>query len=170
MNNNTNNTNTNNTNNKKIKDLSESTLYLFNVLMKNSNIKCNDNEFLHINNHLNKIRNLNNNKRTDWLKEPRVSHFTSCNKPNLLNKTMAEYIPDETNIRHKIGDNYQVGMYKDNVIISDNKKFNTPCLFALYHHNKINHSKLFNHNNALNECEAYVNREWIILNKLNIYD
>ena len=78
----------NNTNNKKIKDLSESTFYLFNVLMKNSNIKCNDNEFLHINNHLNKIRNLNNNnKRTDWLKEPRVSHFTSYNKPNLSNKT-----------------------------------------------------------------------------------
>ena len=70
-----------NTNNDKINALSESTLYLFNVLMKNSNIKCNDNEFLHINNHLNKIRNLNNNKRTDWLKEPRVSHFTSCNKP-----------------------------------------------------------------------------------------
>lgn len=160
----------NNTNNQKIKDLSESTLYLLNVLIKKSNIKGDDNEFLHINNHLNKIRNLNNNKRTDWLKEPRVSHFTSYNKPNLSNKNMAEYIPDETNIRHKIGDNYQVGMYKDNVIISDSKKFNTPCLFALYHYNKINHSKLFNHNNAWNECEAYVNRDWVILNNLNMYD
>jgi len=159
-----------NTNNDKINALSESTLYLFNVLMKNSNIKCNDNEFLHINNHLKKIRNLNNDKRRDWLKEPRASQFTSYNKQNLSNKTMTEYIPDYTNIRHKIGDNYQIGVYKDNVIISDNKKFNTPCLFALYHYNKINHHKLFDHNNAWNECEAYVNREWTILNNLNIYD
>ena len=149
-------------NNKKIEDLSESTLYLLNFLIKKSNIKVDDNEILYINNHLNKIKNLN--KRTDWLSEPRVSAFKS------YNKKMVDYIPDYTNIRHKIGDNYQMGLYKDNVIISDNKKFNTPCLFTLYHYNKVNYTQIFNHNNAWNECEAYINRDWIKLENLNIYD
>ena len=160
-------------NNKKIKDLSESTLYLLNVLIKNSNINVDDNEFLHITNHLNKIKNLNqnnNNKRTDWLNEPRASAFTSYNKSNVHNKNLVDYIPNYTNIRHKIGDNYQMGLYKDNVIISDNKKFNTPCLFTLYHYNKVNYTQIFNHNNAWNECEAYINRDWIKLENLNIYD
>ena len=157
-------------NNKKIKDLSESTLYLLNVLIKNSNIKVDDNEFNNINNHLNKIKNLNNNKRTDWLSEPRVSAFTSYNKSNVSKKIMTDYIPDNTNIRHKIRDNYQIGLYKDNVIISENKKFNTPCLFAFYHYNKVSSSQNFNHNNAWNECEAYINRDWIKLEDLNIYD
>ena len=158
----------NNTNNNKINALSESTLYLLNVLINKSNIKVHQNEYLHIKNHLNKMRNLNNsNRNNDWLNEPRASAFTSYNKKN---KKMIDYIPDHTNIRHKFLDNYQFGYYKNNIIISDNKKFNTPCLFTLYHYNKINNSQYFNHNNAWDECEAYINREWIKLNKLNIYD
>ena len=174
----------------KIEKLSSSTFYLLNTLIKNSNIQVNNEEFENILKHLKNIESLNKKNNTNWRSEPRprqhninrtsesaFNSYSHVNKKYILsekdikiNHNLNEYIPEHTLIRHKINDNYQMGTYKNGVIISDNKHFNTPCLFTLYHYNKVNHIPQFNHNNAWNECEVYINREWIILNKLNIYD
>ena len=176
----------------KIEKLSSSIFYLLNTLIKNSNIHVNNKEFENILKHLKNIESLNkkNNTTLNWRSEPRprqqnihrtsksaFNSYSDVNKKYILsdkdiifNLNLNKYIPDYTLIRHKINDNYQMGTYENGVIISDNKHFNTPCLFTLYHYNKVNHIPQFNHNNALNECEAYINREWIILNKLDIYD
>jgi hypothetical protein len=85
---------------------------------------------------------------------------------------MRQYFKDNQIIRHKIRIKHEnrehilngIYNYKNNIIISDNKSFNSPSGFAMHHYSLYNTSR--QSANGWNECECYLNDKWIKLNEI----